>query len=280
MKSIDMRCRPPYGNFNNDWFFGNLKVNEESCGRTMAESAWKRDMSIFLREMDEAHVAKAVVAGRYAFPGVPVEQLSIGNNEVSDLVNTYPDRFIGVISADVTNHEQTFRELDTYVNHGVCTGLTLETLAGDRVIPFDDRSLYPLYEKCAGDNIFVLYCTGFVYPGLDAADPKAIDHVARDFPSLRIMISHGGWPYVTESCFLAFRHANVYLSPDSFMLNRPGAADYINAANYLLQDKMCFGTAYPFLSFKDALEHAQQTIREEVLEKYLYENAARFLGIE
>lgn len=280
MKVIDMRSRPPYKHFNNDWFFGGLKVNEESCGHTMAPSAWGRSMDLFLQEMDGANVEKAVVAGRYAFPGVPVEELTIGNDEVSSLVNEYPDRFIGVISANVCDTEGTMRELDAYVNHGNSLGITLETLVGNQIVPFDDEKLYPIYEKCQNDDIFVMFCTGFVYPNLQTSSPMAIDHVATDFPKLRIMVSHGGWPWVTESCYLAFKHQNVYLSPDSFMINRPGAADYLNAANYLLADKMCFGSAYPFLDMADAVQFSKEHIREEVLEKYLYKNAARFLKLE
>jgi len=281
MKCIDFRCRPPYKTFANEWFFGKnmLQATEASCGRKMADSAWNRSMELFYRELDAAEVDKAVVAGRYSFPGIPVEDLTISNDVVTELINQAPDRLVGVISADVRNCEKTFEELDHYVNHGACAGLTIEAENGNKILPFDDKSLYPIYDKCQRDDIFILFCTGFVYPNLAVSTPQAIDRVAQDFPNLRIMVSHGGWPWVTESCYVAFKRPNVYLSPDSFMLNRPGAEEYCNAANYLLSDKMCFGTAYPFLSFQDALEHAAKTIRVEVLGRYLYGNAERFLKL-
>jgi predicted TIM-barrel fold metal-dependent hydrolase len=63
------------------------------------------------------------------------------------------------------------------------------------------------------------------------------------------------------------------------MVKRPGADDFLYGLNGELGKKMLFGTAYPFLSFESSLDWARKTVREDVLEDYLYNNAAQILGI-
>ncbi|MPZ44317.1 MAG: amidohydrolase family protein [Betaproteobacteria bacterium] len=67
--------------------------------------------------------------------------------------------------------------------------------------------------------------------------------------------------------------------------NRSGALaesaqDYINAANGFLAERFLFGTAYPLLPFKDGVEAMLRLgLKESVMDRVLYENAAELLGI-
>ena len=46
---------------------------------------------------------------------------------------------------------------------------------------------------------------------MDYIDPRQIDVVARDFPELILIMSHGGYPFVNEAIFACMRNANVYM---------------------------------------------------------------------
>ena len=46
---------------------------------------------------------------------------------------------------------------------------------------------------------------------IDFGRPIWVDRVACDFPNLMIVCNHGGWPWVTESLAVAWKHNNVYL---------------------------------------------------------------------
>lgn len=72
------------------------------------------------------------------------------------------------------------------------------------------------------------------------------------------MIAHSCWPWLAESCGLAFRRRNVYLLPDMFGI-MPGSALWVEAANTYLEDRMPF--------------------RAEVREKVMYANVARLLDL-
>lgn len=286
MKAIDFRCRPPYKDFNNDWYFGDtvLKNIEHQSDQPVPESAWKRDMDLFIKEMDEAGVEKAVLVGRHAFAefiGSGSDYPGIRNDVVVELLEKYPGRFIGVISVDINDADSALAEIDKHIVNGPCVGVTLEPGYEKPVRDFDDASLYPIYQKCQAVDAFVILTGGLVYTQLEKTNPGCIDKVARDFPNLRILIGHGGWPWITETLWMGLTRPNVYISPDYYMFNAPGAADYFAAVNHHMKDKMIFGTAYPFGSFKECIEMTKQYVQDdETLEKYLYGNAAKFLGLD
>jgi len=248
------------------------------------EIVLRADMDLFIKEMDEANVVKAVLVGRHAFSefqGSGGGYKGISNDIVVELMDKYPGRFIGVISVDINHPESALKEIDKYIVNGSCVGVTLEPGYEKPVRNFDDRILYPIYQKCQEVNAFVILTGGLVYTELEKTNPGCIDRVALDFPDLKILIGHGGWPWITEILWMALTRPNVYVSPDYYMFNAPGSIDYWLAVNHHMKDKMVFGTAYPFGSFKECIEITKQHVENEtVLEQYLYGNAARFLGLE
>ena len=101
------------------------------------------------------------------------------------------------------------------------------------------------------------------------------------FPKLKIGLAHGGWPYVTEICQMAVNRGNLYLAPDFYMIESPGQADYIMAANCLLKDRLMFASAYPLMPLKESSEYYMNSgIKEEILPKVMYQNAAEFLNLK
>src|SRR5207245_2653930 len=78
----------------------------------------------------------------------------------------------------------------------------------------DDRHYYPFYAKCVELGILLSIHTSANWTSVavnDLGHPRHLDPVARDFPELRIIMSHGGYPWVLEACLLAWKYENVYL---------------------------------------------------------------------
>ena len=120
---------------------------------------------------------------------------------------------------------------------------------------------------------------GGVGPNITYADPAYVDDVATEFPKLTIICAHGGYPYVREVCCVAYRHANVFVSPDLTML-MPGAEDYATAANGFMQDQFIFGSGYPAAPMSEVVEaHKGAGFKKEVQEKIFYQNAVRALRL-
>jgi predicted TIM-barrel fold metal-dependent hydrolase len=146
----------------------------------------------------------------------------------------------------------------------------------------DDPRMYPIYAHCEDRKVPVLFMAGGnAGPDITYTSPEHIDCVARDFPDLRIISGHGNWPWAAQIIHVCYRRPNIWLSPDMYIFGgMPGAQDYINAANGFLSERFLFATAYPLLSFKDAVEaFLRFPLKESVIDRVLYANAAELLGL-
>lgn len=277
-KIIDMRLRPPYGSFCRTMLYRGFSSPgqiawRKQMGLHLSPSAKAMDMEMMLREMDENHIELGVVINRVTDGQT--------HEELEDLLKQYPGRFIAAPHLEPCDTVRALSDLERFVVHGACQAAYLEPgFRMEKELMFcDDRRIYPIYEYMQEQSIpLILQCGGAknsteYYPAL------SIEHIASDFSNLKIALIHGGWPQVIPMIHLSLRHDNVYLSPDCY-LGMPGFTDYVLAANTIIQDKMLFGTAYPYYSFEDTIKlYLESGIREDILPKILYDNAARFFSI-
>ena len=150
-------------------------------------------------------------------------------------------------------------------------------------IPADHRRFYPIYAKCCELSIPIVITTGpaTLVRGAVMEDSAVchIDRVACDFPDLKIIISHGGYRYVSETIMVVQRNANVYLDIAEYE-QQPFSEKYIEAANTIISDKVIFSSAAPFMDFQEQIAlYRSLPFTPEVLEKVMYRNACRILGL-
>ena len=78
---------------------------------------------------------------------------------------------------------------------------------------------------------------------------------------------------------VAFRNKNVYVECSEYE-KYPGSDAFIEAAKGILQDRVVFASAHPFVHYKDAVAlYNEFGFTDEVKEKILYKNAVRVLGL-
>lgn len=277
---IDFRLRPPYKSYLNAIMYRELARSQkmsERVGMYQAESVQKLDLNLTLKEMREAGIDKGVVSGRKANPRVGM----VDNADVQELVELYPDYFIGLAGIDPFDKEHAITETEQYVVNGKLKAVVVEPGVLTEPSFADDERFYYLYEYCEQHEIPVMMMIGGNGgKNINYSMPWQVEHVALDFPKLPIIVAHGGFPWITEMIQVAYHCTNVNLLPDLFMLNMPGAQDYVSAANYILKDQMLFGSAYPFAPVKDAVECIKKMgMREESQRKFFYDNAARLLKL-
>lgn len=274
MSIIDFRVRPPYGSIKESLLYTRQPRSEESWGLKTSRSIILESMPLFIEEMDEAGITRAVVPLRRAF--------GHKNEDLLSLMQEYPGRFIGSPCIDPNLAIQTsLQEIEDYVLEGPCSVIMMEPGKCKKPMQANDRRIWPIYEMCQENHIPVLLSFGgFIPPSLTYNEPYRIEEIAVAFPELKLVVCHAGWPFVQEMIHVAYFRKNVYLVPDMYMVNCAGAQDYIAAANYMLKDKILLGSAYPILSMKENVEYVRSKIRPEVWEKISYKNAATVLGIE
>ena len=275
MKIIDCRLRPPIGKHAQNFLFESIAAGQmQHCthqhGCELPQSAIDRSMPELINEMDENNVECGFFAIR--------KGKNYGNEIAVELDEAYPGRFRSFIGIEPADGIDVFKsEVEKYVVNGPATGIAMEPAIYGAPWYVDDEKAFPIYEYCQENKIPVM----FTYGGRNPADasyymPMPMEHVAQTFPNLRILLLHGGWPWVAANCSLALNYRNIYLCADMYLVRAPGYRDYIDAANYFLQDKLMFGSAYPILPIGQTVEfYLNCGIREEVLPKIMYENALR-----
>ncbi len=158
-------------------------------------------------------------------------------------------------------------------------GIDIEPGFGEPARHPDDPVYWPIYELAAKYGVPVFLMSGPTTPDLRFNDPAPVAKVAQAFPDLPIVIYHGYWPNVHQAVGLAFRYQNVHLVPDMYLF-QPGSEAYVQAANSFLSEQLLFGSSYTFRPIKQSIEDFLQLgFKESVIDKVLYDNAARILKL-
>jgi predicted TIM-barrel fold metal-dependent hydrolase len=98
--------------------------------------------------------------------------------------------------------------------------------------------------------------TSFVQKGpLEKSQPIFLDPVARSFPELRMIITHLGHPWIGEAISVVSKNLYVY-TDISALSSRPWQMynDLIEAIEYGIEDKLLFGTDFPFFGVEQTKE--------------------------
>jgi predicted TIM-barrel fold metal-dependent hydrolase len=211
------------------------------------------------------------------------------NDLVADAVRRWPDVFVGFAGVDPWKGHEAIEEAERCMRELGLRGLKLHP--GRQAFFPDDRRFYPLWEKAAELGAIALFHTGMMAAGAGTPGGKGLkleytrplphlDNLAADFPTLQIVSAHPGWPWMDEQLALARHKANVWLdlsgwSPKYF------PPQLTQMANTLLQDRVLFGSDYPFITPERWLSDFEAApYRDEVRPKILYRNAARLLGLD
>jgi len=243
----------------------------------------------FFEEIQAAGVTTAVsVSGLN--PGAKLGRFDLpprttSNDDLARVQRDNPGSFLAVGGIDVSNaFHDALAEIDRCANELNMRAVCIEPGRAPGCLISDER-LYPIYEKCQYLDLTMIIQTSGGLGGqyVDYANPKYVEIMAETFPRLRIICGHGCYPYVREAIVMASRRDNVWLSPDGYFFHM-GHEDWVRAINYNLMsfsERFLFGSAYPLTAIGLFVENFMKVSwREEVLEKILYRNALKALGLE
>lgn len=223
-------------------------------------------------------IEKAILVGRDAETTYGFKP---NNDELKRFVDEDPDLFCAFAGLDPHKDMDAVRTLEHLVKNEGFVGAATDPIYNKLAI--DDAKFYPIYAKCCELNIPMVITTGparfTVGTTASFAHPDQIDRVANDFPELRLIISHGAWPYIQEMIGCAFRNKNIYVECSEYE-KYPGSEAFIQAAKTILQDRVVFASAHPFVHYKDAVAlYDTFDFSEDIKEKIMYQNAKHVLGL-
>lgn len=273
MGIIDFRCRPLYKHYLTGFDRDTVHKFLTAFGYEETESLIKRDVPSLLGEMDDAGIEKAVIPGRLTY--------GTTNEELEEMLDLDPDRFIIYPFLDITDPEQALRDIDTYIINGRGQGASYEPLWGNNM-KFDDERIFPIYEKLEANRIPLLAnVSQLAGPVIDNTIPAQIDRVLNAFPNLVYIAAHSGWPWLNEMISLTFKHENLYLTADFNGTRGAGAELLRHAARYMAKDQVVFASCYPFAPIAGGIQSVRDwNLPPELEEKILRGNAAKILGLD
>ena len=280
---IDCRFRPPYKSFLDLHMFTRDPFNPRpgQFGFEPPESLLTQSVDAVMKEMDDAGITMALVLGRRAH-----EPFAAASNEdLLEFTQQDPTRFFAVPTLEPADVGAALGEIERYRSHEVVKAFHVEPGWSVEPMRADGPKLYPIYQRLNELGLpLMITAGGTIGPDFSYVDPVHLHRVARDFPDLKIVLSHGGWPYVIKALAVAYDCTNVYIAPDAYMNvpNMPGSQEYVRAANYYLADRLLFGTAYPARPIGQSVNefNALDLANDEIRQQILYSNAVRLFGLE
>lgn len=276
MPMIDFRYRPSTRESLDS--FIKHPVYSEYIKYTPFASTPAKTLEACVEELRSLDITRAIFTGRdcestYHYPA--------SNDLVLKYMRACPDLFIGFYGYDPHKKMPGLRAFRSAVLNDGMKGASIEPCMAH--IRSDDARYYPLYAACCDLDVPVIITAGLspFMPEvtLDPMNPSYIDNVARDFPELRILISHGGYPWVMEAIAVTQRNRNVYLD-FSTCIGKPQSGLLIEAANSIIAHKVLFASANPFVDVSKAVKTFHDLpLLPEAKERIAYSNGMTFLGL-
>lgn len=257
-----------------------------------AAKFFKMDMTKFpsttdqlVEDMEEAGVSQAVILGQdtHATANPNFRNYTLKNDYLYSLTKKHEGKFVPFAGVDPNAGHEAVLELKRVVRDLGFRGLKIHSSANS-VFPNDQQKMYPIYEFCEEAGVPILFHTGTT--GLGDCDmryskPEFLDEVCQEFPDLKIVMAHFGWPWSDVALAIALRNPNVCLDVSGW---RPrylpqNIMPYLNG---ILQDRFLFGTDYPMLKptdwVNDFAANLKPKLKPGVAEKLLSGNAKRVLA--
>lgn len=238
IKAIDTMCRPFYPSLKHlqamfqshefqtmaaTTFGGVLK----RAGIEKLDEAWKAMLAMgvkgslqeMLKEMDEVGVEYAFIDQMIQWSQCDQQYVSgyATIEEICEWIKESKGKIIGGAGYNPFKIEESLKEIDRAVKEYGFKYVWVQT--GSFGLPLNDKRYYPLYTKCLELGIPVCMQTGQSAEPLpsDPLRPMFADEVAIHFPNLVIVLTHTGWPWVTEWISMVWRHPNVYGNIGAYM---------------------------------------------------------------
>ncbi|HEY6999566.1 MAG TPA: amidohydrolase family protein [Candidatus Binatia bacterium] len=234
------------------------------------------------------HDVKAPLIGWH--PSTVKDGSRNSNEHVIELATRFPDAFPGILgSLDI--HAEDLNALADYAQELARNPKVL----GFKFHPPDqgfyptERRLYPIWEVLQGSGKPVMFHAGFTVLGadteggsgiaLDYGRPVHLDTLARDFPRMKIIAAHPGWPWEQELVGVVTHKKNLFVDTSGYLAEQLPEI-FLKAIGGRLQDKALFGTDFPYVDLEKALaSFNRMNFKESVKEKLLLTNAKALFGL-
>lgn len=175
-------------------------------------------------------------------------ETEISNRCVADYVRKNSSKLVGFAGIDPTDVD-CLEELRIAQEDLQLKGVTVSP-ALQNFHPADTRAMR-LFEECARREMPVLFESAHRNPAarVEFSRPMLLDEVAREFPQLRIVVAHLGYPFIDETLVLLGKHERVFADVAALLRSPWRIYNALLAAHeYGVMGKLLFGSDFPHRS--------------------------------
>jgi predicted TIM-barrel fold metal-dependent hydrolase len=232
-----------------------------------------------VQKMDEANVERVFITqtkmwsywNKWMYMDTTLE-------EVTQYTQKYPDRFVGLAGYNPFRIKDSLREIETAVRQYGFKGVYVHIYGFD--VALHGPQMYPLYAKCVELDVPVSMQVGHVLEAMPSehARPMYLDRVACDFPDLKMIGAHTGWPWVDELLSVCYKWENIWFGIDAWMPKylSPAVLQFIGSR--MGQDRCLWGTNG--LPWKESLDQVDQLgLKPQARRKLLRDNAVQLFNL-
>lgn len=228
------------------------------------------DLAELLDEMDTHGVQKAILMDSLAKPSVTARKF----------VDAHPDRFaLAMGGVNLLRPIPSLRELAAVsADLPVAYSVVGPSFWGDGQYPPSDAVYYPLYTKCAELELPLCVNTGIPGPPIpgEVQNPIHLDRVCVRFPELKLCMIHGADPWWDIAIRMLIKYQNLRLMTSAWSPKRLPES-LLHFMRTRGTSKIIFASDFPVLRMQRVVSEALALdLPPEVLENYLYNNAAEF----
>ncbi len=279
MQAIDFMYYVATKEFMTKW--DKAKEGELLCRMEKAIGGLPRYESIeqMLGLMDDANVEKVFISqckmwsywNKWMYMDTQLE-------DVIQYTHKFPQRFVGLCGYNPFRIRESLKEIEVAVKEHNFRGVYVHIYGFD--IALNDAKMYPLYSKCVELDIPVSLQVGHVLESMpsDCGRPIYLDRIACDFPDLKLIGAHTGWPWVEELLSVAYKWDNIYVGIDAWMPKylKSELIQFINSR--MGQDRCLWGTNG--LPWKESLKQIDELgLKDSVKSKLLRENVTQLFKL-
>jgi predicted TIM-barrel fold metal-dependent hydrolase len=231
----------------------------------------------FIAEMDRCGVEKVIIPAIKLKSFVRQEMAwDFKAEEVYGIIKDYPTRLYGLYGINPYSKMDGVRELERAVKSYGFIGAHIHTYGYE--LPINHRRYYPFYAKCVELDVPVMMQVGHsaeLMPS-EMGRPILLDTIALDFPELRIVGAHTGWPWVEELIAISWKHPNVYIATTAHAPKYWDASlvSFLNTRRGM--GKVMYGSDFPVLEWGESIQQIKEKgLRADAFEQLVYQTAKK-----
>lgn len=240
-------------------------------------------MEQYVEKMDRAGIERSLLIAMRGGDMRVKHSHMIPYEDVAAICKRWPDRFHGLAGIDPSRIMRGLAEFEYAITELGFVGAHLYPHWFEQAP--DSPMYYPFYAKCCELNVPIMmqvgHCLDYFRDRIlpSVGRPITLDRVAIDFPELKLIGIHMGWPWVEEMIAVSFKHDNVYIAGDAYAPKHwpPNFVHYLNSWG---SHKVLFGTDWAAIDPERAVREVDELgLRPEAWQAVMRDNAMRLFGL-